>query len=307
MEGGKQLNGVFQFRDVVCGACGHDRYRILGYRGGEAHHERKGLRTTIVRCLECSQIYPNPMPFPSGSLDDLYQEPISYFHGHDVEGKKRAGFDKLHQFESALGYRGLYLDVGCGRGEYLWAAREAGWKFEGVDPSAPYLDWGRRYLGVEGRLGTLEDAHFPDNHFDVVTMGGVLEHLYDPYETFREVERVLKPGGILWLDAPNEDALYTRVGNLYMRVLGRDWVVNLAPTFPPFHVQGFNPRSLRRLLGRVALTVECLSVLGSVCPFTGSPSLRKRVEFSAAWVVNWLGNRCGAGFYMEVWARKSSC
>jgi hypothetical protein len=35
---------------------------------------------------------------------------------------------------------------------------------------------------------------------------------------------VLKPGGIFYIDAPNEDGLYMSVGNLYMRAQERDWV-----------------------------------------------------------------------------------
>ncbi len=55
---------------------------------------------------------------------------------------------------------------------------------------------------------------------------------------------------------PNENSLYAHAGILYMRALRRDWVVNLAPTFPPYHVQSFNPRSLRLLLERADFAVE---------------------------------------------------
>ncbi len=295
---------TFEFHAVACGACGSNRFRVLGKRGGEAHRDGNGVLTTIVRCLDCSHIYPNPMPLPAKGCGDLYEAPDDYFRGHDIEQKKRMGLSRLQEFESALGRRGRFLDVGCGRGESLWAARESGWEHEGVDPSQSYREWGRRHLGVESRLGTLEDAHFPDDHFDAVSMGGVLEHLYEPYKLLSEVRRVMRPGGLLWFDVPNEDGLYTRVGNLYMRMLGRDWVVNLAPTFPPFHVQGFNPRSVRTLLGRVGLEVARLHIGGGVWPPAGEPSLRKQLEYQAARFVNWIGNRGSAGFYMDILARK---
>jgi SAM-dependent methyltransferase len=136
-------------------------------------------------------------------------------------------------------------------------------------------------------------------------MAGLVEHLYDPYSTLCEVRRVLRPGGVLWFNAPNEDGLYTQIGNLYMRSLRRDWVVNLAPTFSPFHVQGFNPRSLRTLLKRVNFTVERFKVHGEMYPLTGKPSVRKRLEYCAAILVNWVGNRCGSGIYIDIWAKKS--
>ena len=91
-----------------------------------------------------------------------------------------------------------------------------------------------------------------------------------------------------------------------MRILGRDWVVNLAPTFPPYHVQGFNPSSLRRLVQSVGFQVDELHVFGKVLPLGGQPSLRKRIEHRAAQLTNWIGNQMGAGIYMDVWLRKPS-
>lgn len=300
----RDKNTAFEFHAATCGACGGSRSRVLGKRGGEAHRDGVGVLTTIVQCVECSHMFPDPMPMPAKGYGDLYEAPAEYFQGHDIERKKQMALNKLQEVERMLEGRGRYLDVGCGRGEALWAARERGWECEGVDPSPSYLEWGRENLGVEGRLGTLEEAQFPRDHFDAVTMGSVLEHVYEPYSMLSEVQRVLKPGGVLWFDVPNESSLYTRIGNYYMRILGRDWVVNLAPTFPPYHVQGFNPRSVKTLLGRVGLEVERLQVWGYVWPPAGASSIRKRLEYVAAQTVNWIGNHFGAGFYMDVWARK---
>jgi len=294
----------FDFRDSVCGACGGVNAEVIGWRGGDAHHGGAGVRTRIVQCRACSHIYPNPMPYPACSLDDLYTDTDDYFHGHDLEAKKQHALQKMAYFEKTLGHRGRYLDIACGRGESLWAGREAGWDYEGVDASSTYLDWAERHLGVRGRLGTLEEVNFPDNHFDAVTMNAIIEHLYDPYETMSEVFRVLKPGGLLSFDAPNENGLYMRVGNLYMKGLGRDWCVNLAPTFPPYHVQGFTPSSLRTLLQRVGFEILNLKVEGTVWPMTGEPSLRKRLEYNAAKIVAWVGNKTGGGSYMDILVRK---
>lgn len=295
---------LFEFHNVLCGVCGQDQPRPLGWRGGAAHHAGAGVRTQIVRCAVCSHLYPNPMPLPAQGLDELYVETEEYFKHHEVERKKAYGRELLQRCEQMLGRRGRYLDVGCGRGEFLWAAQAAGWEAVGCDPSSENLAWGREHLQVAGLHGTLEELRLPDASFDAVTLGGVIEHLYEPYQTLLEVARVLRPGGVLWLDAPNEDSLYSRAGNLYMRALRRDWVVNLAPTFPPYHVQGFNPHSLRRLLERAGFAVEQLEIWGEVVPLTGAASLRKHAEYYAARLVNWLGNRTGTGVYMNMWVRK---
>ena len=296
----------FELREQPCGVCGSVISRHFGWRGGTAHHGGQGERIEIVRCGECTHLYPHPMPFPQGDLATLYTDTEEYFSAHDVEEKKRLGRDLLEAIEEKLGRKGTLLDLGCGRGELLWAARDAGWNAAGVDPSPAHLEWARNNLGIEARLGTIEDARFPSEHFDAITMGGVLEHLYNPYETLGEVWRVLKPGGVFYFDAPNEDGLYMRIGNIYQRAQGRDWVVNLAPTFAPYHVQGFNSNSVRRLLERVGFEVSSLAIFGQVSPMTGRPSLRKRIEHRAGQFVNWIGNKSAAGVYMYVWARKPS-
>ena len=244
------------------------------------------------------------MPVPAQGLDDLYVGTEEYFKHHEVERKKAYGRELLQRFEQLLGRRGRYLDVGCGRGEFLWAARAAGWEAVGCDPSSENLAWGREHLQVEALHGTLEELRLPAASFDAVTLSGLIEHLYEPYRTLLEVARVLRPGGRLWLDAPNEDSLYARAGNVYMRVLRRDWVVNLAPTFPPYHVQGFNPQSLRLLLERAGFSVEQFEIWGEVVPLTGAASLRKHAEYYAARLINWVGNRTGTGVYMSLWGRK---
>lgn len=299
------MNQEFDFKEINCPICDSSESKFLGWRGGEAHHNKSGVKTSIVRCLICSHQYPNPMPFPQNeNLDDLYVNAEEYFRGHEVEKKKQMGLELLSDFEQKLGKKGRFLDVGCAAGEFLWAAKERGWEYEGVDPSSEFIRIGREHLGVEGRVCLLEDAKFPDNYFDAVTMSSVLEHIYNPYELLSEIRRILKPGGYFWFDAPNEDGLYMKAGNFYMKLQGRDWVVTMAPTFPPYHVQGFNPKSLKKLLKRADFELNELIVFGKVWEFTGEKSLRKKIEFKMAQYVTWIGNRFNQGPYMAVWSRK---
>jgi SAM-dependent methyltransferase len=177
---------LFDFREINCPVCDANTTSFLGWRGGEAHHSGSGVKTAVVRCMVCSHQYPNPMPFPrDGRLDEMYVDAESYFRGHDVEGKKQGGLTMMSEFERRLGKKGRFLDVGCGVGENLWAAKESGWDFEGVDPSPEFIEMGKKFLGVEGRVCLLQDALFPDDHFDAVSMSAVIEHVYDPFSILR--------------------------------------------------------------------------------------------------------------------------
>lgn len=295
---------LFEFREICCPVCGSELRKFLGWRGGEAHQNGAGEKTAIVRCKECTHQYPNPMPFPKAKLEEVYVNAQEYFHGQDVEEKKNNGLRLMGEFEQRLGNRGKFLDVGCGAGELLWAAKQSGWEAEGIDPSKEFIEIGRQRLGVEGRAVMLEDAGFTNNFFDAVAMSGIIEHLYNPAETLREVHRILRPGGLLWFDAPNEDGLYMQFGNFYMRLQRKDWVVVMAPTFPPHHVQGFNPKSLRKLLDRAEFEFMEMGIVGGVCEQKGERSLRKKIEFNAAKIINHFGRILNRGSYMSVWARK---
>lgn len=56
----------------------------------------------------------------------------------------------------------------------------------------------------EGRLADAGKIPYEDNRFDVVFSDNVLEHLDQPLDVFREVARVLKPGGVFLFKTPNK-------------------------------------------------------------------------------------------------------
>jgi len=294
----------FDFKEIPCPVCGGFSKKFVGRRGGEAHQSGSGVTASIVRCNVCTHQYPSPMPFPRAGLDELYVDHDEYFQLHSVEAKKIGGLTLIHQFETRVGKKGRLLDVGSGAGELLWAAKESGWEADGIDPSREFVEIGNAKFGVNAKVATLEDTEYPSGYFDAVVLSGIIEHLYDPFETLCEIRRVLKDDGWLFFDAPNEDGLYMTIGNLYMKMLGRDWVVTLAPTFPPYHVQGFNPKSLVMLLERARFAPKQLDIVGEISPQTGRLSFRKRFENWSARFINWIGKKMGRGSYMGVWAQK---
>ena len=95
------------------------------------------------------------------------------------------------------------LDVGCGTGFMLGIAHGRFRRLAGIDISKNMLD--RIAIpDVDLRIGQVEDMPFPDGSFNVITMHGVLHHLYEMETPAREIYRCLKPGGILYVDeSPN--------------------------------------------------------------------------------------------------------
>ncbi|HCA59075.1 MAG TPA: hypothetical protein DEP46_13965 [Blastocatellia bacterium] len=289
-----------------CPICGATPDTFVGKRGGKSHREGLGVECEVWRCSACSLVFPNPMPFPKGGLGQHYDvDADDYFKEHDVDGRLGGARSLLEAAERILGHKGKLLDVGVGRGETLLAAKELGWDAEGVEPSKTFADYAEERTGLKIWREPIEDSSVPDDTYDVVVLAAVLEHLYNPDEIVRRISKALKPGGILYLDVPNEAGLYFRVGNAYQRLRGRDWCVNLAPTFSPFHVFGFSPKALRKLLSKYGLSPVYWNVYPGTSLVPSRGGIVGLVESAASKVVTGISSYGELGTYIETWARKT--
>jgi len=91
--------------------------------------------------------------------------------------------------------RHKFLDIGCGRGEFLRGFIDCGVQGHGVDRSRA----AERYCPeADLRTADLENEKlpYPDNYFDVIYSKSVIEHFYYPEKLVQEMYRVLKPGGL---------------------------------------------------------------------------------------------------------------
>jgi SAM-dependent methyltransferase len=131
------------------------------------------------------------------------------------------------------------LDVGCGNGDFLDAARDAGWTPVGLepDPAAAALCQAR---GLDVRVGSLETFGAEAPGFRAVTLNHVIEHLHAPRDALARVFSLLQPDGTLYLDTPNADS---RGASRF----GRHW----RGMEPPRHLVLFTPASLLAVLRQV--------------------------------------------------------
>ena len=289
----------------VCPICEVPPTKLMGRRGGRAHRQNLGVECEIWRCGRCGLIFPNPMPVPVNGIEQHYSLLAGeYFAHHNTDKKADAALDLLRTAEELTGGKGVLLDIGAGRGEILRVAKQSGWTAVGVEPSAGFADFAAKNSGAEIRREPVEQCGFDEESFDAVFLSAVLEHLYNPGETIRDVARVLRSGGALFLDVPNEEGLYFRVGNVYQRLRRRDWVVNLAPTFSPFHVFGFSPRSLRALLAKHCLRPTHWRVYGGSAMVPSRGGLISFLEQMGARAITAASNCRNLGTYIETWAIK---
>lgn len=95
----------------------------------------------------------------------------------------------------------VVLDIGAGAGIVPeMDFRDHAARVCGLDPDPRVVD--NPHLS-EGKVGFGEEIPYDDETFDLVFCDNVLEHLERPAEVFREVRRVLKPGGRFLGKTPN--------------------------------------------------------------------------------------------------------
>jgi len=139
---------------------------------------------------------------------------------------------------------GRYLDVGCGSGAALGAARALGWEVAGIETDEAAATLARRFTD-EVYVGDALAAPFAPARFDVVTAFHVLEHVPDPVAVLRRMLGWLAPGGLLIVEVPN-------AGGLGATLFGGAW----SGLELPRHLSHFTPVTLERAVrlagGRVA-------------------------------------------------------
>lgn len=296
---------AFSLRTITCPTCEQDDTELVGLRGGRYHRYRLGIVSRIVRCKSCGLLYPNPFPIPLDPLQ-LYGDPDVYFANHNPEQKVQTNRNLIRSArERRGGILASVLDVGSGRGELLEAARlENVAEVVGLEFSTAMIEEARRRYGACVLNRTIEQlADESRTSFDAVFLNAVLEHVYDPNTMIQAARRLTRPGSVLYLDLPNEPHLLSRLGNALNRVRGSQGVLNLSPTFRPYHVFGFNPRALERLLNKHDFVIRSMRIHAN--PRVRSRnSLKDRAAALIAQQVMRLANVTRTASNLFVWAER---
>lgn len=152
--------------------------------------------------------------FPQPSSDKLpeYYKSENYISHTDsrrnfFEGvyhlvKKYSLKQKLKLIEKYSSSEKTLLDIGCGTGDFLQTALNAGWEVKGIEPNKKARDIANKK--TSNKVFTPEALDdFQDASFNVVTLWHVLEHLPDLEQHIKLLDRLLKHDGTLIIAVPN--------------------------------------------------------------------------------------------------------
>jgi SAM-dependent methyltransferase len=185
---------------------------------------------SLFACQTCDlhHWFPRAMP-DAGWYEQMYG-------GRDTKPLPLEPGHKYFLRDSLAPKRGELLDIGCGTGNFLSAARDAGYQVTGIELDGNAAAFAKEKIGLPNIL-PLSISEFvqqdPDKKFDLITFFEVLEHQAEPKEFMANVRSCLLPSGFIALSVPNRGRWLT----------GPDVL-----DYPPNHFLRWNVRSLAEFL-----------------------------------------------------------
>jgi len=307
--------------DITCLICGN--HAEIAQTG--LFDTRFGICTvySIARCPVCGLEQTTPLPYPE-EIKSLYE---TYYNFGGESGTLYTRLRSLFltsclyrfwmvldgdiSFHSRRG-RGRLLDVGCNEGRGLAIYGKNGFSAEGLELNENAANVARSQGFVVHTQ--LVERFEPTELYDVVVLSNVLEHSLEPTDMMAHVNRLLRPGGEVWISCPNSNSiLRTLFGKYWL-----NWHL-------PFHISHFSVATLSSLLNKsgfdrleVRQQTPALwvaqSIITRLFARIGIPTVQLRnpalvvllmltvrgILFPALW----LGNKLGSGDCLICTARK---
>ncbi len=222
------------------------------------------------RCNDCGLVYQNPRPvfkdlrhrYGPQYFDYEFSNQKNFFHLMEL-GLRDIKFDDLFQGDTA---HRTFLDIGCATGLLLKFMKDKGWRTKGVEICRESAEYGIKEFGLDIFIGTLHEAKFPDDYFDVVHFSHVIEHVPDPKGMLNEVKRIVKSTGHVVITTPNVNGMQAR----FARTGWRSAI--------PDHIYLFSKKTLRRLLDITGFQVVKQVSWGGIPVGKRSPFIKRPAD-----------------------------
>lgn len=236
---------VFQERLPVCPICGHDTahpfVEIYGYE--------------YCECESCNHLFMQP-PLDYGAVQCLYQgssdsssiQKLIYIDEDIFQNRvKQIALPKIEYCNNLISGKGLWVDVGCGTGELLTAAKKTGWKVKGFEYDAEEVSFARNHgLDIIHAYATPENLReFKD--IKVMSFINVLEHINDPVGLLAGVVDILPKESYVVFEVPRHPSLSSFVNLVFPNLVYRHIV-------PPDHLHVFSELSAEIMLKAAGLS-----------------------------------------------------
>ena len=230
----------------LCGSDAEERYNIDDFK--------------VICCGTCGLVFlnivDNPMELEKVYSKDYFEERREYFFENKIaDPEKENTNENIDDFSKSLDLIRHFsphgkdlLDVGCGIGIFLSMARKENWIVSGVDISPYAIQSAKKLFNLNVHQGPLQELKLRSESFDVVTMWDSLEHMVDPVAELKEVCRILRKGGILLLDTPNERSLLRVIAQMFYKISFGTLNYPLKKLYHRYHLFYFSPSVLKKMM-----------------------------------------------------------
>ncbi len=207
----------------------------------------ENLYHSLVKCRQCGFIRARNKYFRI-KPEQLYTE--EYFNGLDYlnyQAEKKALIKNfIRRLKIIRNYikSGNLLEIGCAYGYFLGLA-EKKFNTTGIDLDKNVTSQAKKNTShtkiITGDFLKKKNGE----KYDVVCMFDVIEHLYNPQKYLRKIKKVLKPGGLLFIETGD-------IGTLLPKIRRSKWRL----IYPPIHLSYFSRKTLTKLLENEGFRVE---------------------------------------------------
>ena len=178
---------------------------------------------TVVTPGAYSAAAPRIAPVTGDDPWSVYDAMAPAFEAHAADGAYNAHYDRPSVLDLVGDVRGLrVLDAACGPGLYLEELLQRRAVVSAFDASEEMIALARRRVADEStrilRAVLGESLPFDEAAFDLVLCALAIHYVHDRAETFRELFRVLRPGGALVVSTQHPTTDWLRKGGSYFDV-----------------------------------------------------------------------------------------
>ncbi|MBW2507311.1 MAG: class I SAM-dependent methyltransferase [Deltaproteobacteria bacterium] len=212
-----------------CHACESEHFQLV-----LSDPERQ---LVLNRCTSCGFVYLASWRDSLARSEELYDY---YCHIEEDDLTRRHTAENRARHLQLFSELGAYtdgrrlLDVGCGDGQLLRSASEAGWQALGIDLSGAAVGLCRKQ-GLDAAEIDFHSERLDTRRFDVIVMSELIEHVPSPAKFLARAAALLDSQGVLYLTTPN-------FGSLARRALRESWSV-----IHPEHIGYFERSTLRQM------------------------------------------------------------
>ncbi len=228
--------------DCIC--CGSDRFTVLvqGTTPTVSHSplaSRPMPEFRVLKCLDCGMGITDPGTVADLGTDPSRSKPLPeppVIHTDDIAHVASSIYraDRLRPYLTSAS---KVLEIGCSTGKLVELVQQQGVAESiGIEISPPEVAYALR---CQRPIKTtyLQECQFADGYFDIIQAHHVLEHIPNLLDVLAEIQRILKPGGLLYLTVPRYTSWFARSSS---------WM----GWFPEEHFWHFTERTLTHLLSR---------------------------------------------------------